>query len=210
MTDTSWLGAAIDVRSLLAEQQAAFIDLLRRLDTDEWAWPTSPPMLIKLLSTVKDEIVQFWQTVDLDALGGPVRWAGPEAHPLWLDVARDYTCRKPPSPAWSSGPLAGRIIPTGPSARPNARSLSSNDTGVVEIVTQSLYVERGQFCCGHHHNMRPCALCLVQREKGSLGQYRWNLVVRPYRLPVYQVAALGGLGSRNLGLLFLPWVSGVS
>jgi hypothetical protein len=35
MTDTSWLGPAIDVRPLLAEQQAAFIDLLRRLDTDD-------------------------------------------------------------------------------------------------------------------------------------------------------------------------------
>jgi hypothetical protein len=41
--------------------------------------------------TIGDEIVQFWQTIDLDALGGPVRWAGPEAQPFWLDVARDYT-----------------------------------------------------------------------------------------------------------------------
>jgi uncharacterized protein (TIGR03083 family) len=149
MTDTSWLGPPIDVRPVLAEQQVAFIDLLRRLDTDEWAKPTicpgwsvkdvaahvlgdhigrlsihrdgfhvlhpregeafpafldrindewvtaarriSPPMLIELLSAIGNQIVEFWQTVDLDALGGPVRWAGRGPHPYWLDVAREYT-----------------------------------------------------------------------------------------------------------------------
>ncbi|WP_084961031.1 maleylpyruvate isomerase family mycothiol-dependent enzyme [Thermoactinospora rubra] len=149
MTDTSWLGPAIDVRPVLAEQQDAFIDLLRRLDADEWSRPTicpgwtvkdvaahvlgdhigrlsihrdgfhvlypregedfpvfldrineewviaarriSPPMLIELLSDFGGQIVRFWQTIDLDALGGSVRWAGPGPHPCWLDVAREYT-----------------------------------------------------------------------------------------------------------------------
>ncbi|GAA3746950.1 maleylpyruvate isomerase family mycothiol-dependent enzyme [Plantactinospora mayteni] len=149
MTDTTWLGPAIDVRPVLAEQQAAFLDLLRELDPVEWTLPTvcpgwnvkdvaahvlgdfvgrlsihrdgfhvlhpgdgepfphfldrindewvtaarrlSPPMLIELLSTFGDEIVRFWQTIDLDTLGGSVRWAGPEAAPYWLDVAREYT-----------------------------------------------------------------------------------------------------------------------
>lgn len=149
MTDTSWLGPAIDVRPLLAEQQTEFIDLLHRLDAGEWAQPTtcpgwsvkdvaahvlgdfvgrlsihrdgfhvlhprdgemfssfldrindewvtaarimSPPMLIELLSTVGNQIVRFWQTIDLDTLGEPVRWAGPEPHPFWLDVAREYS-----------------------------------------------------------------------------------------------------------------------
>lgn len=149
MTDTSWLGTPIDVRPVLAEQQVAFIDLLRRLDADEWAKPTicpgwsvkdvaahvlgdhigrlsmhrdgfhvlhpqdgeafsafldrinaewvtaarriSPPMLIELLSTIGNQIVEFWQTVNLDELGGPVRWAGHGPHPYWLDVAREYT-----------------------------------------------------------------------------------------------------------------------
>lgn len=145
----SWLGPAIDVRPLLAEQQAAFIELLRRLESEEWDRPTvcpgwsvkdvaahvlgdhvgrlsihrdgfhvehprdgetfprfldrineewvvaarriSPPMLIELLADIGDQIVEFWRTVDLDALGGPVRWAGPERHPYWLDVAREYS-----------------------------------------------------------------------------------------------------------------------
>ncbi|HZB32562.1 MAG TPA: maleylpyruvate isomerase family mycothiol-dependent enzyme [Streptosporangiaceae bacterium] len=149
MTDTSWLGPPIDVRPLLAEQQAAFIDLLRRLDPRDWDQPTgcpgwsvkdiaahvlgdhigrlsihrdgyqvlhprdgepfptfldrindewvraarriSPSMLIELLSISGTQIVEFWQTVDMDALGGPVRWAGPEPQPHWLDVAREYT-----------------------------------------------------------------------------------------------------------------------
>jgi uncharacterized protein (TIGR03083 family) len=149
MTDTSWLGPPIDVRPVLADQQAAFIALLRRLDAGEWTRPTicpgwsvkdvaahvlgdfigrlsiqrdghqvehprdgeafsvfldrineewvaaarrmSPPMLVEQLSLTGDHIVAFWRTVDLDALGGPVRWAGPEQHPYWLDVAREYT-----------------------------------------------------------------------------------------------------------------------
>lgn len=149
MTDTSWLGPAIDLRPLYAEQQTAFIELLHLLDDEEWALPTvcpgwsvkdvaahvlgdhigrlsihrdgfhvehpregepfsvfldrhnnewvdvarriSPPLLIDLLSTYGAQMVAFWQTVDLDALGEPVRWAGPEPHPYWLDVAREYT-----------------------------------------------------------------------------------------------------------------------
>src|SRR5262245_53523473 len=43
MSDTSWLGPAIDVRPLLAEQRAGFVGLLRRLDPDEWARPTICP-----------------------------------------------------------------------------------------------------------------------------------------------------------------------
>ncbi|HEY8472600.1 MAG TPA: maleylpyruvate isomerase family mycothiol-dependent enzyme [Natronosporangium sp.] len=149
MTDTSWLGPAIDVRPVLAEQQAAFIDLLQQLAPAEWAGPTvcpgwsvkdvaahvlgdyvgrlsihrdryqvlrpragepfpgfldrineewvvaarrlSPPLLIELLSATGDQVVRFWQTQDLDAIGGSVYWAGPERHPYWLDAAREYT-----------------------------------------------------------------------------------------------------------------------
>lgn len=149
MTDVSWLGPAIDVRPLFGKQQAAFIDLLRGLDADQWTHPTicpgwtvkdiaahilgdhigrlsrhrdgytalrprgdesfpafldrindewvtaarriSPRMLVEQLSTTGNQIVRFWQTVDLDALGGPVSWAGPEPVPVWLDAARDFT-----------------------------------------------------------------------------------------------------------------------
>lgn len=149
MADLSWLGPAIDVRPVLAAQQAAFLDLLRGLGPGEWSRPTvcpgwtvkdvvahvlgdhigrlsihrdgfqvlrprqgepfprfldrindewvtaarriSPPVLVDLVRVAAEEIVRFWQAIDLDALGGPVRWAGPEAAPYWLDVAREYT-----------------------------------------------------------------------------------------------------------------------
>jgi hypothetical protein len=105
MTDTSWLGPAVDVRPVLAEQQTLFLELLHPRDgeafsvfldriNEEWvtaARRISPGMLIELLASFGDQIVELWQTVDLDALDGPVRWAGPEAHPFWLDVAREYT-----------------------------------------------------------------------------------------------------------------------
>jgi uncharacterized protein (TIGR03083 family) len=149
MTDVSWLGPPIDVRSLFAKQQAAFIDLLRHLDTEQWAQPTicsgwdvkdiaahvlgdhigrlsrhrdgypplhprdneafpafldrinhewvtaarriSPQVLIEQLSIIGTQIVEFWQTVDLNALGGRVSWAGPQPAPVWLDAARDFT-----------------------------------------------------------------------------------------------------------------------
>ncbi|GAA1556490.1 maleylpyruvate isomerase family mycothiol-dependent enzyme [Actinomadura kijaniata] len=71
----------------------AFAAFLNRIN-DEWvtaARRISPPMLIDLLSSTGDQIVEFWQTVDLDAPNGSVRWAGPEAHPAWLDAARDFT-----------------------------------------------------------------------------------------------------------------------
>jgi uncharacterized protein (TIGR03083 family) len=145
----SWLGPPIDVRPLFAKQQAAFIDLLRHLDTEQWAQPTicpgwdvkdiaahvlgdhigrlsrhrddypplhprdneafsafldringewvtaarriSPRVLIEQLSIIGDQIVEFWQTVDLNALGGRVSWAGPQPAPVWLDAARDFT-----------------------------------------------------------------------------------------------------------------------
>jgi len=149
VSDMSWLGPPIDVRPLFAEQQAVFIDLLRRLNADDWHRPTvcpgwsvkdvaahvlgdhigrlsmhrdtfhvlhpddgeafpafldrinadwvnaaqriSPPMLIDLLTHVGDQIVRFWQSVDMGALGGPVSWAGPQPAPVWLDAARDFS-----------------------------------------------------------------------------------------------------------------------
>jgi uncharacterized protein (TIGR03083 family) len=149
MNDVSWLGPAIDVRPLFAKQQAAWIELLRRLDDEDWQrsticpgwsvkdvaahvlgdhagrlarqrdgfpaprprageafpafidrinaeWVTaarrlSPPLLVELLTLLGDQIVAFWRTVDMSALGERVYWAGPEPAPVWLDAARDFS-----------------------------------------------------------------------------------------------------------------------
>ncbi|MFC6886402.1 MULTISPECIES: maleylpyruvate isomerase family mycothiol-dependent enzyme [Actinomadura] len=61
---------------------------------EEWvtaARRMSPRVLVDLLDHVGDEIVAHWRGADIDALGGPVSWAGPEEHPVWLDAARDFT-----------------------------------------------------------------------------------------------------------------------
>ena len=53
----------------------------------------SPRLLIGLLNVTGDELYQYFKSIDLNALGGPVSWAGPEPAPVWLDVAREYTER---------------------------------------------------------------------------------------------------------------------
>lgn len=70
--------AAID------RQNALWVEAMRRV---------SPPLLIELLRLTGEETFAFFSTLDLDAMGGPVDWVGPEPAPVWLDVAREYTER---------------------------------------------------------------------------------------------------------------------
>ena len=68
----------------------AFLDRVN----GEWvtaARRVSPRLLIEQLSATAEQVTAFWLTIDLNALGGPVTWAGPGPAPLWLDAARDYT-----------------------------------------------------------------------------------------------------------------------
>jgi uncharacterized protein (TIGR03083 family) len=51
----------------------------------------SPEVLFAMLVDVSAQIVDVWSRVDVDELGGPVSWAGPEPAPIWLDAAREYT-----------------------------------------------------------------------------------------------------------------------
>jgi hypothetical protein len=37
------------------------------------------------------QTTEHWNMVELDELGEPVSWAGPEPAPAWLDAARDYS-----------------------------------------------------------------------------------------------------------------------
>jgi uncharacterized protein (TIGR03083 family) len=98
----------------------AFIDRIN----DEWIIASrrlSPRLLVDLLSSVGDEVVEFWQTVDLEASGGPVTWAGPEPAPVWLDAARDFTeywthhqqiCDATGRPGLSDPAFVGPVIDT--------------------------------------------------------------------------------------------------
>jgi uncharacterized protein (TIGR03083 family) len=51
----------------------------------------SPEALFALLVDSSTQIVDLWKRADLDELGEPVSWAGPEPAPIWLNAARDYT-----------------------------------------------------------------------------------------------------------------------
>lgn len=60
----------------------------------EWvsaASRVSPAVLVDLFDTTSPQVLRMWRDLDLDALGGPVSWAGPDPAPLWLDCARDFT-----------------------------------------------------------------------------------------------------------------------
>lgn len=53
----------------------------------------SPRLLIDLLDFVGSQMCEYFQGLNLYAIGGPVSWVGPEPAPVWLDVAREYTER---------------------------------------------------------------------------------------------------------------------
>jgi uncharacterized protein (TIGR03083 family) len=66
------------------------------LDRINGEWVTaarrfSPHLLIEQLQTIGDQVAEFWQTVDPDALGEAVSWADPGPAPVWLDAARDFS-----------------------------------------------------------------------------------------------------------------------
>jgi uncharacterized protein (TIGR03083 family) len=66
------------------EQNALWVAATRR---------TSPRLLCDLLRFVGRQMCATVESLDPDALGGPVSWAGPEPAPVWLDLAREYTER---------------------------------------------------------------------------------------------------------------------
>ncbi len=74
------------------EELVAFLDEWN----EQWvvaARRLSPRLLIDLLNVTGDELYHYFESIDPNALGGPVSWAGPEPAPVWLDIAREYTER---------------------------------------------------------------------------------------------------------------------
>lgn len=53
----------------------------------------SPRLLCDLLRYTGNQVNAYFATLDLHAMGGSVSWAGPDAAPVWLDVAREFTER---------------------------------------------------------------------------------------------------------------------
>jgi uncharacterized protein (TIGR03083 family) len=50
----------------------------------------SPRLISELLMFAGPPLFEHLESLKLEALGGPVSWAGPEPAPVWLDVAREY------------------------------------------------------------------------------------------------------------------------
>jgi len=70
----------------------AFINKLN----DIWIQATrriSPPLLLDFLALAGRQASEYFQSLDANATGDPVDWAGPGAAPVWLDIAREYTER---------------------------------------------------------------------------------------------------------------------
>lgn len=82
--------AGLDVGTLpgfiaaIDRQNAVWVEAARRL---------SPTVLMELLALSGPWVVAYFGSLDLEALGMPVDWAGPQPAPVWLDVAREYTER---------------------------------------------------------------------------------------------------------------------
>lgn len=53
----------------------------------------SSPLLLEMLRMMGNDLHQYFASLDMNALGGSVSWAGPELAAVWLDVAREYTER---------------------------------------------------------------------------------------------------------------------
>jgi uncharacterized protein (TIGR03083 family) len=53
----------------------------------------SAPLLLHLLKDTGGQMNEYFRTLDLQAQGGSVAWAGAGPAPVWLDLAREYTER---------------------------------------------------------------------------------------------------------------------
>ncbi len=71
------------------------IELVNRLNA-EWvvaARRMSPRLLRELLAFSGPEVEACFASLDPMEMGGAVSWAGPEAAPVWFDLAREFTER---------------------------------------------------------------------------------------------------------------------
>jgi len=63
---------------------------------ESWVQTTrliSSRLLCDLLQFTGEQMNDYFRSLDLNALGKAVSWAGPNPAPVWLDVAREYTER---------------------------------------------------------------------------------------------------------------------
>jgi uncharacterized protein (TIGR03083 family) len=81
---TSELASWEELVAFLNDWNERWVEAARRIST---------PLLIDQLDRMGDDLHQYFGSLNLNELGGPVSWAGQEPAPVWLDVAREYTER---------------------------------------------------------------------------------------------------------------------
>ena len=84
-----------EYRPLAPRPDEALGVFLARIN-DEWIQAMrrlSGRVIVDLLRWSGEQTYALFSTIDMQALGGAVSWAGPEPAPRWLDVAREYTER---------------------------------------------------------------------------------------------------------------------
>jgi uncharacterized protein (TIGR03083 family) len=78
-----------------AMKYSDLVDLVTRLN-EEWiaaARRMSPRLLRELLAFTGPQVEVYFSSLDPEAIGGPVSWAGPDSAPVWFDIAREFTER---------------------------------------------------------------------------------------------------------------------
>ena len=83
------------VRALSPQPDESLAGFLNRIN-GEWveaARRLSPRLLVEMLADAGPRLFSCLESLDLEAIGEPVSWAGPAPAPVWLDVAREYTER---------------------------------------------------------------------------------------------------------------------
>lgn len=73
-----------ELSAWLERFNADWVEVSRRL---------SPRVLRDLVDVAGAWFETYVETLDVDAMGGPVSWAGSANAPVWLDIAREYTER---------------------------------------------------------------------------------------------------------------------
>ena len=83
------------VRALSPRPEESLAGFLNRINAEwvEAARRLSPRLLVEMLADAGPRLFSLLESLDLEAIGEPVSWAGPAPAPVWLDVAREYTER---------------------------------------------------------------------------------------------------------------------
>lgn len=123
-------------------------DFVSRINAHNQLWVEatrrmSPRLICDLLDITGHEAVQYFKSLDLMAMSGPVSWAGPDPAPVWFDVAREYTERwhhqqhirqAVQQPGLTEAPFLKPVLDTFVRALPYTfRSVEAPENTVVEL-----------------------------------------------------------------------------